>query len=292
MSRRRGSLLALVSGSVLALGGGAAAAAAAVQPVRSCASLTTVDLSAVRAQVSSAADHTENGALFCQVKGYLSPTTQFTALLPQATWLGDYLQQGCGGYCGHSEVGLDDPSRPSLHHAAHAPKRRGGLSAAADDQGHEGPGTLWGKEDPMLRVIYGYRSEHDLFRAVSVLIRGYYGTDPSHSYFDGVSDGGHEALMLAQRYPTDFDGILVGSPANNWTEFAGIYSAWLVLANTDAEGHQILDSSKLPALHAAVMAACADANGVIRDPRACTFDPARVQCPGGTDRGRLPDRLA
>jgi hypothetical protein len=149
-SRRRGSqlgwVLALLSGFVLAVGGGAAAAAAPVQPVRSCASLTTVDLGGVDAQVSSAADHTENGALFCQVKGYLSPTTQFTALPPQATWLGDYLQQGCGGYCGHSEVGLDHPSRTSLHQAPYEPLRRGEFVVAADDQGHEGSGTLWGTD--------------------------------------------------------------------------------------------------------------------------------------------------
>ena len=182
----------------------------------------------------------------------------------------------------------DDPSRTSLHQAPYEPLRRGELVVAADDQGHEGPGTLWGKEDLILRVVYGYRSEHDLSRAVQALIGEYYGRGPSHSYFDGVSDGGHEALMLAQRYPRDFDGILVGSPANNWTEFAGIYSAWLVRVNMDADGHQILDSSKLPALHAAVMKACADAHGVIRDPRACTFRPASVRCPAGVDR---PDCL-
>jgi len=268
---------------------GAAPAAAAVQaPVRSCASVASIDLSAVDAQISSAADRTANGVLFCEVKGYLSPNTQFTLLLPQSTWLGGYLQQGCGGYCGHSEVNLDEPSRTSLHQAPFEPLRRGEFVVAADDQGHQGPGTLWGKEDPMLRVIYGYRSEHDLFRATQAIIRSYYGSDPTHTYFDGVSDGGHEALMLAQRYPQDFDGILVGSPANNWTEFAGIYSAWLVRANMDAAGRQILDSSKLPALHAAVMAACADSHGVIRDPRACTFDPASIRCPAGADR---PDCL-
>jgi hypothetical protein len=287
MMRLRGCGIAVTAGllGVALLAGAPAARAAAPQaPVRTCGSLASADLSDVDAQVATAADRTENGVLFCEVKGYLSPTTQFTALLPQATWLGDYLQQGCGGYCGHAEVGLDDPSRTSLHQVPYAPMQRGELVVAADDQGHQGPGTLWGKEDPMLRVIYGYRSEHDLARAVKALIRIYYGTGPAHSFFDGVSDGGHEALMLAQRYPGDFDGILVGSPANNWTEFAGIYSAWLVLANTDARGHQILDSSKLPALHAAVMAACADANGVIRDPRACTFNPASIQCPAGSDR--------
>jgi Tannase and feruloyl esterase len=268
--------------------GAPAKAAAAQPPARSCASLAALDLSDVDAQVSSAADLTDGGVLFCEVKGYLSPNTQFTVLLPQKTWLGDYLQQGCGGYCGHSEVNLDDPSRTSLHQTPFDPLLRGEFVVAADDQGHEGPGTLWGKEDLLLRVVYGYRSEHDLFRAAIPIIRSYYGVAPAHKYFDGVSDGGHEALMLAQRYPNDFDGILVGSPANNWTEFAGIYQAWLVRANMDANGREILDSSKLPALHAAVMAACADANGVIRDPRACTFNPASIECPAGVDR---PDCL-
>lgn len=301
MPRRSGShrlvgpwvlTLAFVSLFVLAGGAGAAVAqvAAPQSPVRSCASLATVDLSEVDAEVTSAGDRTVNDVLFCEVKGYLSPNTQFTALLPQTTWLGDYLQQGCGGYCGHSEVSLDDPSRTSLHQAPFEPLRRGEFVVAADDQGHEAPvpSSLWGKEDPMLRVIWGYRSEHDLHRAVKRIIRSYYGRGPSHSYFDGVSDGGHEALGLAQRYPKEFDGILVGSPANNWTEFAGIYNSWLIWVNLDANGRQILDSSKLPALHAAVMAACADPHGVIRDPRACTFKPASIRCPAGVDR---PDCL-
>jgi hypothetical protein len=231
---RRAVVAFLLAITVPAAAGAAPAAADVRAPMRACASLAGVDFSDVDAQVSAAADRTENGVLFCEVKGYLSPNTQFTVLLPQRTWLGSYLQQGCGGYCGHSEVNLDEPSRTSLHQAPFEPLRRGEFVVAADDQGHEGPGTLWGKEDPMLRVIYGYRSEHDLFRATQAIIRSYYGTDPTHRYFDGVSDGGHEALMLAQRYPTDFDGILVGSPANNWTEFAGIYSAWLVSANMDA----------------------------------------------------------
>jgi feruloyl esterase len=283
-------MLGLAAIAVLALGGiaaGATARAAAPQaPVRPCASLATLDLTAVDAEVNTAADSTVNGVLFCEVKGYLSPNDQFTALLPQKTWLGDYLQQGCGGYCGHSDVSLDDPSRTSLHQAPFEPLRRGEFVVAADDQGHEArvPSSLWGKEDPMSRVIWGYRSEHDLHRAMKRIIHSYYGRDPSHSYFDGVSDGGHEALGLAQRYPTEFDGILVGSPANNWAEFAGIYNSWLVWVNLDANGRQILDSSKLPALHAAVMAACADSHGVIRDPRACTFRPASLRCPTGVDR--------
>jgi hypothetical protein len=90
------SMLALAAMVGLAFVGiareGSARAAAPQSPVRSCASLTTIDL--VDAEVTSAADSSVNGVLFCEVKGYLSPNDQFTALLPQSTWLGDYLQQG------------------------------------------------------------------------------------------------------------------------------------------------------------------------------------------------------
>jgi hypothetical protein len=63
----------------------------------------------------------------------------------------------------------------------------------------------------------------------------------------------------------------------------GQFQPWLVRANMDANGHQILSAEKLLALHRAVMKACADAHGVIRDPRACTFDPASIRCPSGMD---------
>jgi Tannase and feruloyl esterase len=264
-----------------------AAAGGVHQPVVSCASLGSVDLSSVGAQMASATNSTQNGVDFCEVTGYISPQTQFTVLLPESTWRGEYLQQGCGGYCGHNDVSLQDPARTSGYQTF-APLADGEFVVAADDQGHEGPGGLWGKEDPMLRVVFGYRSEDDLARTAKTIIRAYYGRGPAYSYFDGVSDGGHEALALAQRYPTDFDGILVGAPANNWAALNGMYQPWLVRANMDANGRQILDSSKLPALHAAVMRACANANGMIADPRSCTFDPATLMCPSGVDR---PDCL-
>jgi hypothetical protein len=115
------------------------------------------------------------------------------------------------------------------------------------------------------------------------LIRGYYGRDAAHRYFVGSSDGGHEALALAQRFPDDFDGIVAGEPANNWAPLLGLYETWLGRVNLDAGGHQILTAEKLPALHAAVMKACANTSGVIVDPRACAFRPGSIECPTGTD---------
>jgi pimeloyl-ACP methyl ester carboxylesterase len=207
-------------------------------------------------------------------------------LLPLTTWRGSYLQQGCGGLCGHVGVSLTDPSRTSGYQAPFAPLRDGEMVVAADDQGHESPtnqDALWAEHDLQLRVVFGYSSEHSLAVTAKALIRAFYGRDPLHSYFDGVSDGGHQALNLAQRYPEDFDGIIAGAPALNWAALLGLLETWQVRANVDEQGGQVLTSEKLPALHAAVMAACANASGYIEDPRECTFDPGTLLCPTGVD---------
>ena len=119
---------------------------------------------------------------------------------------------------------------------------------------------------------------HDLARAAKAVVATFYGREPTFAYFSGVSNGGRQALSLAQRYPDDFDGILAGAPASNWAPMVGLAEAWMARANTDEKGLPILTSEKLPALHAAVLGACADAQGVITDPRACAFDPTTIQC--------------
>jgi len=276
------------AGSTFALKTEAAAAeAAAIPPVMSCEALTNLDLTALDARITAAATVTRNGHPFCNVKGYISPETRFEALLPTETWRGDYLQQGCGGLCGKADVSLDDPSRTSGYQAPYVPLSEGEMVVAADDEGHETPSNadaLWARDDLRLRAVFGYSSEHQLARTMKAAIRAFYGRKPAYSYFSGVSDGGHEALVLAQRYPADFDGVIAGAPANNWAPLAGLVAPWVAAVNRNAEGKQILPAEKLPALHAAVMAACADANGVIRDPRACTFDPASMRCPAGSDQ--------
>jgi feruloyl esterase len=263
-----------------------AAESGAIPPVMSCDALVNSDFTALDARITAAATVARNGHPFCDVKGYISPVTQFEALLPTESWRGDYLQQGCGGLCGKADVSLDDPSRTSGYQAPYSPLQNGEMAVAADDQGHEAPSNadaLWARNDLRLRAVFGYSSEHQLARAMKAVIRAFYGRKPAYAYFSGVSDGGHEALVLAQRYPVDFDGIIAGAPANNWAPLVGLVAPWVAAANLDNQGKQILTAEKLPALHAAVMAACADQNGVIKDPRACAFDPASMRCPAGTD---------
>jgi Tannase and feruloyl esterase len=160
-----------------------------------------------------------------------------------------------------------------------------GIPATAEDnEGHVGGihDALWAQDDPALRVSFGYSSEHALAQAAKAIIAAYYGSPPRYSFYDGCSDGGREALIEAQRYPRDFNGILAGAPANIEAQLLGVVAAWVIEVNRDAQGHEILTSENLPALHAAVVRSCGDSNGLIDDPRSCNFDPASIQCPAGT----------
>jgi feruloyl esterase len=112
------------------------------------------------------------------------------------------------------------------------------------------------------------------------VVQAYYQKTPQRAYFAGCSDGGREALMEAQRYPEDYDGILAGAPANYWTRL-------LTMAAVDTQALTVdpasfIPPAKIPAITSAVNAAC-DANdgvrdGVLNDPRQCRFDPATIQC--------------
>jgi feruloyl esterase len=256
----------------------------AILPAVDCTTLTSVDLTglpAAASEVTSAAIVEADGHSFCDVFGYTSPQTYFEVKLPTATWQGDFLQEGCGGLCGQDPL-TDQP----LAASGCRPATNGEFVLAADDEGHltaNGMDGLWGKDDPTLRTVFGRTSEHSLAQVAKALTARYYGRGPAHSFFDGCSDGGREALLLAERYPTDFDGILAGAPAQNWAALGGLYEPWLARANTDPAGHQVLTAEKLPALHTAVLKACADASDIILDPRQCAFDPASLTCPAGTD---------
>jgi Tannase and feruloyl esterase len=238
---------------------------------------------------------TGQGPAVCQVAGYIAPQEQFLLALPVSGYTGRYLEQGCGGLCGQdylgsvgsgssagSAAGASAASCPAVSAQAAAD---GGIAMGTDNQGHIGGETdgVWAMADPALRVSFGYASEHALAQAAKAIIAAYYGKRPAYSYYDGCSDGGHEALVEAQRYPRDFNGILAGAPGNIEAQLLGVVPAWLIAVNTGVSGRPILTSGKLPALHAAVVKACGNPHGLIMDPRNCDFDPASIQCPAGTD---------
>jgi len=86
--------------------------------------------------------------------------------------------------------------------------------------------------------------------------------------------------MEAQRYPHDFNGILAGAPANIQSELIGEVESWVIRVNTGPGGREILTTEKLPALHAAVVAACGQGRGYVLDPRTCNFSPSSIECNG------------
>ncbi|MET8987793.1 tannase/feruloyl esterase family alpha/beta hydrolase [Nonomuraea wenchangensis] len=114
-----------------------------------------------------------------------------------------------------------------------------------------------------------------------------------YSYFAGCSNGGRQALMEAQRYPEDFDGIIAGAPGNNLTALAGRFFPWTADANTTPDGSQILGVDKVQLLHQKVLETCDTADGLqdgqVDDPRKCSFDSASLRCTAGPQADCLTD---
>ncbi len=157
------------------------------------------------------------------------------------------------------------------------------MAVAVDNEGHvttSNTDARWAANDAESRLIFSSTSEHQLASVAKALIVDYYGRDPTYSYFDGCSDGGREALIEAQRYPHDFNGILAGAPADIQSELLGEIGTWNIRVNTGPGGREILTSEKLPALHAAVVRACGQGRGYVLDPRTCNFSPSSIECHG------------
>jgi feruloyl esterase len=205
----------------------------------------------------------------------------FEVRLPRAGWTQRYLQTGCGGLCGNLNVRVGNAD-------GCAPAQRGELAVASTDMGHRSGEGVW-QDDPQARIDFAYRGVHVTALAAKALIEKFYGQKPRYSYFAGCSDGGREALMEAQRFPEDFNGITAGAPAMNFITQNTFYHGWNARVNTGPDGAAILTADKLPALHAAAVAVCDELDGLkdglIDDPRACKFDPAAAQCKPGQDPG-------
>lgn len=212
---------------------------------------------------------------FCRVVGQIRPTADsqigFELWLPDQ-WDGRYLQAGNGAFAG------------SINYRGLAPGLRNGFAVASTDDGHTGWGARWALGHPQKVIDFGYRAVHLTSVVAKQITATYYGRGISRAYFNGCSDGGRESLMEAQRYPDDFDGWVVGAPAN---DFTGVMTYLLNLAQVGSSMDPPLSPSQLQALTAASLARCdaADgiADGVISNPLQCRFDPAEIQCQGAPD---------
>jgi len=217
---------------------------------------------------------------FCRVVAHAKPTADSDIIIeiwmPLTAWNGKFQGLGNGGF-----AGLID----TFEMGAAVAK---GYAAAATDAGHSGSpiDAAWALGHPEKIADFGYRGIHEMTRIAKLVLPQFYGSAPNHAYFAACSDGGREALMEAQRYPDDYDGILAGAPANNWTDLLSL--AAFDTQTLTATPAAFIPQVKIGPIAAAVNAACDKldgvADGILNDPRQCHFDPASIECKDGEDR--------
>ena len=211
---------------------------------------------------------------YCRVAATLKPTPdsdiKIEVWLPVSGWNGKYLAVGNGGWSG------------AISTAAMASALLRGYATSSTDTGHSGSRASFALGHPEKLIDYAYRSEHLMAVRAKQIIAAFYGSGPRLSYWNGCSAGGKQGLKEAQRYPEDFDGIIAGAPASNWTGRAA-QSIWAAQAVHKDEA-SFIPWAKYALIHNAVLAACdmldGVADGVLEDPRRCKFDPQVLECKG------------
>ena len=216
---------------------------------------------------------------FCRVAATLTPTSdsniRIEVWMPDGGWNGKYQGTGNGGFAG------------TISYGSLAGALRGGYAVANTDMGTSsvavpnGDGLIghperWGD--------WGWRATHEMTVAAKAIVRAYYGRGPERSYFYGCSTGGEQAMMEAQRFPDDYDGIVAGAAANNRTRLhMEIFWAYAAGARSLADH---VPADKLQLITDAVLNACPKAKAAATDtfltsPENCHWDPAPLQCKAG-----------
>jgi hypothetical protein len=212
---------------------------------------------------------------YCEVTGIVAPQVKFQLRMP-ANWNGKFLMQGCGGMCG--VINMEATEDAMIQ----------GYAVVNTDMGHEGDAgaTLWAMNNVEARVDFGWRATHVVALAAKALIAEYYGSPPKYSYFRGYSTGGNQAVMEAQRFPEDFNGILATAPA--YADALPLF--WSARASVDDQGHSLISPAKVKMVHAAVMKACGgEKDGYLADPRTCDWKPESISCNGAAGPNCLTD---
>src|SRR6267378_2150151 len=220
-----------------------------------------------------------NAAAYVEVKGVIGGHIRFELLLPDA-WNGRFVMGGGSGFVGT----VQNAARGSVNQ---------GYATAGTDTGHQSPAghlAVWALDNLEAKVNFGYLAVHRTAEVAKALIRSYYRTDPAYAYFVGCSRGGGQAMMEAQRYPKDFDGVVAGAPAFNWTGLAATMVAIAKALYPDPThlDSTVLTKEALQKLEAGIIEQC-DAqdglkDGVIQDPASAHFDLSKVS--GLTDEQR------
>jgi feruloyl esterase len=211
-------------------------------------------------------------------------------LPPANEWNGKFFEVGCGGACG-STAQFDGGASWTCPE----PLRRG-FACIAFDAGHSDSGDLWAVNNLQAQIDFGYRGAHVTAVAGKAITERYYGKAPTYSYFCGCSTGGRMALVEAERFPWDFNGIVSGAPWINDADSAMNF-VWANRALRGVDGRPIVNRKDLRLLHEAVLAQCdlddGVADGIISNPASCRFDPKSLICKTGqADRCLTPAQVA
>ena len=218
----------------------------------------------------------------CQVNGVVGREIRFRLLLPEQ-WNQRFVMGGGGGFVGS----VDNQALASVN---------AGYATVGTDTGHQGLpfSAAWALNNVERQVNFGHVAVHRVAEAAKAIIARYYSTPAQRSYFVGCSNGGRQAMMEAQRYPDDFDGIVAGAPA---LDFVGIGAQFVRDSRVLYPDAQKLSDApfspeQLTLVETSMLAAC-DAgdgvtDGVVADPRACRFDVATIPtCSGSGASGCL-----
>jgi feruloyl esterase len=211
---------------------------------------------------------------FCRVTLMLTPSSdsdiRVEVWLPQSGWNHKLQASGNGGLGG------------AIPYPAMAASVKAAYAAAGTDAGHVGGNADFVAGHPEKLVDFAYRAIHEMTVTAKTIVTAHYDARATRAYFNSCSTGGRQALIEAQRYPDDFDGIVAGDPS--WDQMR-LYAArvWLntYVNRTPAA---VIPASKYPMIHNAVLDKC-DAldgvkDGVIEDPTKCSFDFATLTCRG------------
>jgi feruloyl esterase len=194
--------------------------------------------------------------------------------MPVRGWTGRFEGVGNGNYAGMLSAG-------ALPYGIIR-----GSAIATTDTGHESTpadprAAHWAGSREQL-IDFGHRAVHLTASVAKKIVSAFYGTPARHSYFVSCSNGGRQGLMSALRYPEDFEGIVAGAPARSWTRLNSTFMSHHKRYVSDPETR--LPEQKVQLLTKATTAAC-DAvdgvlDGIVDDPRTCTFDAAMLRCDG------------
>jgi hypothetical protein len=248
---------------------------AAKTPCDHLRALTSYDFSIDNATVVAAQGDVPE---FCAVQGLIAPEVRFEVGLPK-DWNGRLYMFGNGGFAGES---LAAGGRIAIRNAA----LRRGFATAQTNTGHDAAREPFATfaSNPQKLVDYAYRAVHVTAMTAKTIVRAYYDAPASRSYFVGCSTGGRQGLISAQRFPDDFDGIVVGAPVLDFTGTMVHYTAI-----NRALSAAPISSDRVRVVAEKVYETCdaADglADGLIDDPRRCQFDVEKTvpRCAAGGD---------